>query len=249
MSIETLNERKLLAGDTEVILNSFGALVKEFNANGLNILYPDRAVGSKRRGRIPIIYHNAGPSPKAGPLSCLPQHGFARDWWWNCIDQDSNFLLRYIHPNPKEGNLYASFNSLVELKLSLAPHRIKEILTISNEGVGILPIAPGFHPYLVVDEYERPSIKTNIPNFDPNHDYSTATIFSYQDEVRLTVPSKGEIYLRASENLKKLVIWEGLGYFCIEPWMDGPGAITDNPCKLYQYQIESFWLEMEYQPL
>lgn len=76
----------------EVLLH--GATVVSWKSAGTeNLFLSDKAVldGKKPvRGGIPLVFPVFGPPPSSGPLSTLPQHGFARSSRWEFLNQSSS---------------------------------------------------------------------------------------------------------------------------------------------------------------
>ncbi|PGH12469.1 hypothetical protein AJ79_04213 [Helicocarpus griseus UAMH5409] len=78
-----------------VIVNLFGATVISWKlANGEEQLFlSDKAAldGSKPiRGGIPLVFPVFGPPPKDHPTSTLPQHGFARNSYWEFLGKSTS---------------------------------------------------------------------------------------------------------------------------------------------------------------
>ncbi|PGH28028.1 hypothetical protein AJ80_00283 [Polytolypa hystricis UAMH7299] len=94
----TVEDKKViasLASGESVTVNLFGATVVSWKlANGAEQLFlSEKAVldGSKPiRGGIPLVFPVFGPPPKDHATSSLPQHGFARNSYWELLGKSTS---------------------------------------------------------------------------------------------------------------------------------------------------------------
>ncbi len=85
---------RLPSGDSCVV-NLYGATVTSWKtSHGTEKLFLSKAAaldGSKPiRGGIPLVFPVFGPAPKDHSTSALPQHGFARNSYWEFLGKSSS---------------------------------------------------------------------------------------------------------------------------------------------------------------
>ncbi|KLJ08542.1 hypothetical protein EMPG_16017 [Blastomyces silverae] len=95
ISVEEDKVQASLASGESVTVNLFGATVVSWKlANGEEQLFlSQKAVldGSKPiRGGIPLVFPVFGPPPKDHATSALPQHGFARNTYWEFLGKSTS---------------------------------------------------------------------------------------------------------------------------------------------------------------
>ncbi|MFZ2188219.1 MAG: hypothetical protein WAV73_01480 [Candidatus Moraniibacteriota bacterium] len=133
-------------GDAYADLSSFGGILSNFVWEGSEIIYPERKVGEKQRGGIPICFPFFGAPPKK--FSEYNRHGWLRNQELNPIEFSKTragfggrneptksypWLLKY--------EVWASICGINGLTLKL---RVKRVADGHAAGA---PINPAFHPF------------------------------------------------------------------------------------------------------
>ncbi|EEH02546.1 conserved hypothetical protein [Histoplasma capsulatum G186AR] len=95
ISVEEDKVQASLASGDSVIVNLLGATVVSWKlANGDEQLFLSKKAvldGSKPiRGGIPLVFPVFGPPPKDHATSALPQHGFARNSYWEFLGKSTS---------------------------------------------------------------------------------------------------------------------------------------------------------------
>lgn len=201
-------------GDTKATINELGAWVETLSLKGQDILFPKTILTSpsgedKTRGGMHVCLPNFGPAGESG----LPQHGFGRQSVWKVVkSEDSRVeLVLKSHSSGYEGLSARLVYQLDESALSAK-------LELDNQGVGILRLAPAFHPYFAVGD-NTPSVKINDRVYRLDSLAGTEFIEAKTMSIQL-----GDKSIRLSqENLPVWAIWTDLlgPYVCIEPTFGG----------------------------
>lgn len=204
----------LKCGDTQATINELGAWVETLSFRGQDILFPKTTLTNpsgedKTRGGMHVCLPNFGQGGDSG----LPQHGFGRQSLWQVVGRDDSRaeLVLKSHSSGYAGLSARLVYKLDELALSTT-------LELDNQGVGILRLAPAFHPYFAVGD-NTPSVKINDRVYRLDSLAGTEFIEAKTMSIQL-----GDKSIRLSqENLPVWAIWtDQLGlYVCIEPTFGG----------------------------
>lgn len=225
----------LSGGGTDLWIFEDGATIGELTHQRKRIFFPDQMVliggKEKRRGGMPILFPQAGPSPDGFNL---PQHGFARDVHWDKRGDE-------LDPD-RIGLILKSSEDTMEV----FPHKFTAWLTVNctkdgiaydfavrNDGDKEMPIAPGLHPYFEIPRGKIEEVKTNIPGFDPtNYKLGESLVFPAQKDIELTIPEVGKISILSKGELAreqaKILVWsDDQRYLCVEPWTSDVRTLGD----------------------
>ncbi|MFA5961285.1 MAG: hypothetical protein WC848_01210 [Parcubacteria group bacterium] len=221
---------------TYAVISSTGATVKEFVYHGKNLIYPERMVGEKSRGGIPICFPFFGKPIEA--LSSFPRHGWLRhqvlQLYWdvpnqvvfvgkNEVTKEFPWKLKYlvtISINPLAGSL--------TLKLAIERLRDGEYFRA--------PINPGFHPYFCSDFSKPP--RHSIAKCLARVGSHVLTDFKKESEIIVVdspiLVKSGERTLSMElsgdfNSASQLTLWSDNAdeYFCVEPILTHPNAFAD----------------------
>ena len=161
-----LNAR-LPSGDS-VTVYLYGATVTSWKtANGNEQLFLSTAAildGSKPiRGGIPIVFPVFGPPPKNHATSHLPQHGFARNNYWEFLGKSSSESLGRKADDSVKLDFGLSSSMLAEgscknwpyqfglvYSVTLSKGKLECQLHVQNKGDKAFEFQSLFHTYLVV---------------------------------------------------------------------------------------------------
>ncbi len=256
----TEREIELSCYDTCALISTKGAMVKEFSIGGKDIFYPDRVLdingAKKRRGGMPLLFPFAGPPPKEGPLSNLPQHGFARDLNWivQAIDRKDPCSVSLVLQSDEETERFYPEKFKLEAGISIGDGSLTYLLTLTNQSRKSMTVAPGFHPYFAVPGGDRGNITTNIPTLNAgSFNWAEGEIFdrshpSRPKRIKLNIPGQLALWVDSSSQFKKYMVWsDSEDYACFEPWVGGVDAVSDPEVgKLIEYSM-NFWVHIERQ--
>jgi galactose mutarotase-like enzyme len=221
---------------TYAVISSIGATVKEFVYRGKNLIYPERMVGEKSRGGIPICFPFFGKPIKA--LSSFPRHGWLRhqelESYWGAPNQvvfegenevtgEFPWRLKYLITIS-----IAPLTGLLELKL--VTERLLDGQYFSA------PINPGFHPYFCSD-FSKP----------PRHTIArclarvgSSVLTNFEKESRIIIVDNPILIKSGGQTLNmelsgdfnsasQLTLWSDNAdeYFCVEPILTHPSVFAE----------------------
>lgn len=256
---ELTAETTLTQGATTVrVAAGRGALVTSLSVAGRELLYLDRATlddpTTNVRGGIPILFPNAGPLPDqrfADRGTTLLQHGFARRFPWEIVEQRPDRLVAQLpdHPAiqarfPYPFVLTATFTALAR--------GLRCALTVTNVGAEPLPIAPGWHPYLAVPHAAKTGIVSTFlgPTWSRIHDASEFVFaVPFTGPCDLTLPPDGQrVTISASPEIALLQQWSlpGQDFVCFEPFL-GPNGTLNDPARRLNIPpgaTRTLWMEL-----
>lgn len=228
--------------DTYALISSRGGTVTSFVCNDIDVIYPQKVIGTKLRGEIPICAPQfSRPSKRFAEE--IPQHGLLRNKELEVVaESDCSVTLTGI---TKEGKSYpwhlkyqvsVSIKSDYVLELKLQVTRLKDGIS------GDAPVNPAFHPYF--NNLGRRAV--TIGNEE---------ITDFSNEAK-RVNLKGQKYLLIDLGKKKVqmmlggdfaedscvALWsDNEAYFCVEPILQHPDNF-DTPTGKYLKQGESLTL-------
>lgn len=221
-------EKKIGSDGTYFIASSLGGMVREFVWQGIPIIYPERKVGEKSRGGIPICFPFFGKSPAA--FSGIPQHGWLRHQELSCREESENHV---IFRGSNEPSKQYPWLLEYEVRVSIDPEKGLDlalgVTRFPNGPLGPAPINIGFHPYFsnlgqsiavvsqkdLAEEFHKESRK--VPLND--------VIFINNGKWIIRMKTGGDF------NEKSCVtLWsdDAEKYFCVEPVQTYPDRF-DNP--------------------
>lgn len=244
---------------SKVVISLYGGQVLSWDVTNENekieqILYKG---SSYKRSGIPILFPFANPLKNDVLLVSgkkISQHGFARNCQWELLNKsDSQASLQLSSQNlPQEyKEVYPfEFNLILEVEINHVNTLIYN-LVLENTGNTNLPIAPGIHPYFVVDHKlkntlkiaEIPEFKSAETNWEVQND---GTFFNFKNHATIQFPDK---YLTITETTRpsqfeNLVVWSqtnsdtDFNFVCFEPFTRQTNAINDNPILVHP---EKMW--------
>lgn len=217
-----VQEHKLAVGDTELVIDTKGAWATSLRDGDGDVLFPrttleDGSGETKLRGGCHVCVPQFGP---ARDELGLAQHGFGRDSLWTLQDSTASTLVFNLSPTHED------YHDLqIVLTYTLGERSLAMELSLHNDGMSELRVAPAFHPYFATNRTATICL-----------DDETLAVEDYQD----TKFSKGsrkalEINKRtmtlSSDELNTWAIWsDRLGeYFCVEPTLGGNRFLIETP--------------------
>ena len=168
-------DARLPSGDA-VKINLYGATVTSWKtANGTEQLFLSTAAaldGSKPiRGGIPLVFPCFGPPPKDHATSQLPQHGLARNSYWNFMGKSSSESLGKKSDDSVKLDFTLTNDSVADAmkgkwapkfallySVTLGKGRLECTLTVTNEDNAAFEFQTLFHTYLAVQVSNQPII-------------------------------------------------------------------------------------------
>ena len=220
------------------VVSSVGATVKRFVRDGKELIFPERMVGDKFRGGIPICFPFFGKPIEA--FSSFPRHGWLRH----------QELELYLYRDTSDQVVFVGENEVTEE----FPWKLKYAVTISIDPMaGFLmlelvverlldgeyfraPINPGFHPYFCSDFSKPP--KYSIAKCLARVGSRVLTDFKKESEI-ITVDNpilvkSGERTLNMElggdfNSASQLTLWSDNAdeYFCVEPILMHPNVFAE----------------------
>lgn len=208
--------------------------VKNTSGEWVDILY----VGTElKRTGIPILFPYYGPSE-----SGMGQHGFGRNLKWKVVsssettatleltDQDLSSETKKLYP----------YQFKTQIILKLYESSFEYTLTVENNGVTPLPIAPGLHPYWAIDHAKKPEVTLeNYPEVDLakiDWDITPPDIeYLFKNPVTINFPNKNITIEDLSDKITKLVVWSqplnapDHDFICFEPVTLARGSYDVKP--------------------
>lgn len=186
------------------------------------MLFPKRkltaADGSrKNRGGSHVCLPNFGP----GGLSDQPQHGFGREMVWQVQRQTQSEVTLEL---PKGDEEYKNLSAM--LTYALDGSSVTMTLKVINNGTDELRIAPGFHPYVSLQDGEG-QVKVNEQTYDVQ-DLAETEFFAGESA---TLHLERRTVTIQSTELTTWALWsDQLGnYVCCEPTLGGNMFLEDEP--------------------
>lgn len=205
---------ELWSGSTKALVDAKGAWLTNLADENGAILYPRRTLQevdgtTKVRGGLHVCVPNFGPGGESG----LAQHGFGRTSTWEVIERDMpcvRLMLRGGAPG------YEGLVSIVSYTLGEASLMVT--LELKNEGSTPLRVAPGFHPYFLLQDGER-SVRLDD---DVVHLSEIAGTEFVDRAVGVLATQQRRVQI-ASSDLTRWAVWsDQLGpYVCVEPTLAG----------------------------
>lgn len=238
----------LVDGDSSVVVAPRrGGMVTSFNVAGREVFFMDDASFADEtknvRGGVPILFPSPGRLTDdvwaGGPLK---QHGFARNHGFDVLDRGPEWLsLRLRGSDVNEASYAYPFELVV--KYTVAGRTLRIDAEIKNHGDAAMPAGFGLHPYFLVDQASKSSVR--IPTratrvFDNRAKIERAFTGLDLDgeEVDLHFLDHGAseasllspdlvVALRASPEFSHWVVWTqgGKSFVCLEPWTCPPDML------------------------
>lgn len=217
---------ELWSGTTKALVDAQGGWLTNLADESGAILYPRRTLqevdGTTRvRGGLHVCVPNFGPGGESG----LERHGFARNATWEVIERDMpcvRLMLRGGAPG------YEGLVSM--LRYTLGEASLMVTLELKNEGDTPLRVAPGFHPYFILQDGER-AVKLDG---DVIHLGEVAGTEFVDKTVGVLATQQRKVHIATSE-LTRWAIWtDQLGpYICVEPTFAGNAFVLgESPVQL-----------------
>lgn len=206
---------ELWNGTTKALIDPIGAWLTNLSDDNGAVLYPKRTLVNesgerKQRGGCHVCLPNFGP----GGASGQPQHGFGREMIWNIVEAQSAFATLELVGGA------AGYEQLVSrLSYTLNPRSLEVLLHLNNTGEAPLRVAPGFHPYFVLNDDEE-EVTLNSQSYLTD-DLAGTELFPDVREMRLSL--RRHAITISSDNLSTWAFWTDklAEYVCVEPTFGG----------------------------
>lgn len=216
-------EVELFDGRVKAIIDPRGAWVTNLSDEYGDVLFPKRTLesddGSKKiRGGCHVCLPNFGP----GGGTNLSQHGFGRMALWEITKTTATSVtLRLTRGRDEYESLYS------ELVYTIDGNTLLMTLSVANNGITPLRVAPGFHPYFMAARNEDP-IEIDgvaVSLFEINEAQFVT------DNKNHAVDANKTHYSLIADNLPTWATWtDGLGsYVCVEPTVGGFTFLNARP--------------------
>lgn len=212
-----------------VSINNFGAYVETFSKLDDPIFFPKvlTKIGENLKPRGGM--HPCLPNFGQDQISALPQHGFARDEYWDVLTSGENYVdLKLVGMDTYE-DVYFYIN------YSLEANKLITSLKVYNRSDRDVYLGPGFHPYFYCKDLDL-----EIEGFPVDRDKIEDTLFLEASEVKFT--ANGKTYAIRGENIGVFAIWTDFNgdYVCIEPTYKGKVFTGDGNDRYKLLRDEEF---------
>lgn len=220
-----------------VLIDSYGAWLRELSFAGKNLLYPARQTGTKTDGQPVIRGGSHVCVPNFGPdaSGALPQHGYGRLVSWEVVLKTPDTVVLRA---PLGSGAYSMLES--ELHYELHDDSLVCTLHCRNNGTEALAVSPGFHPYFA-------SAKGVTEIGIGQYKFDARSL----GEAMICESNEGDIaignnrFRLQQENLSAWVVWSDApdAYVCVEPtsagfaFRDGRGVIMLAPGESKQWSM------------
>ena len=215
-------EQTLGVGDTKLTVDVDGGWLTALRDKTGDILFPRtplvNSLGeTKVRGGCHVCVPQFGPAREELGLT---QHGFGRDSLWTLQDSSKSSLVFNL------SSTHGDYQNLqVILTYTLAEKSLKMELSLFNDGISDVRIAPAFHPYFETNRAATVGL-----------DDATVAVDDYQDTkfldgLRKTLEVNGRTLTLSSDELNVWAIWSDRldEYFCVEPTLGGYRFLAESP--------------------
>lgn len=236
------------SGDFFASVSSKGGSVADFAWKGIPIIYPERAVGEKSRGGIPICFPFFGKSVKN--FSELPRHGWLRNEELELLEESEahvvfggkNKPLKH-YPWVFEYRVSVFVDSKNGLQLIFGARRL------SDGQFFPAPINPAFHPYF--NNFGSQIVvtgKESISKFgkEAKKIKPASSVFLYSGRWITEMKLGGDF-----NESSCLVLWSDSPdeYFCVEPVLACP-ELLEKPIEMRALDIgEQVEIECIFRPI
>jgi len=206
--------------DKEAFVSSIGGTITGFVCDGIDIIYPQKMIGTKLRGGIPICFPFFG-SPKARFAKEIPQHGWLRNEELKLIGK-SPFTL--IFQGKSQNRKVYPWHLVYQVVTSLTADALQLKLKVQRLEDGIIedaPVNPAFHPYF--NNLGRRAVRIGSKEIS---DFGEAKIIPIENKVLFVDLGKKTIEILLGNDFGEnthVALWSDSNeYFCIEPILNYP---------------------------
>lgn len=227
---KTIGNKKTFA-----VVSSLGGIVTKFVWNGSPIIYPERAVGEKSRGGIPVCFPFFGKSEE---FYEIPKHGWLRNEELTLVHEAEMCVVFYgrrkadrWYPWSLEYEISVSIDPALGLTIRLFSKRLHDGNHLTA------PINPGFHPYFLSDSSENHFVKCMAR-------VGSKVVTDFCKESNKIIVAD-PILVKSGEKTVKIILGEAFSsdscltlwsddpdkYFCVEPVLTHPSKFFGHSDK------------------
>lgn len=199
------------------VINPDGAWLETLGDEDGAVLFPKSEFvtptgETKVRGGMHVCLPNFGPGGDSG----LAQHGFGRTSEWGVIAQSGNSVTLRLQHSPQHPALYTGLEAT--LQYTLGTQQLMTVLRVKNVEKKIIRIAPGFHPYVHLDESDTAVLVNN-----KLYELSELAGTEFITAESITLKTAERSFSFAQENLSTWAVWTDClaNYVCVEPTFGG----------------------------
>jgi len=154
-STSPLKKIRLLSGNSEAEIFTFGACVTSFVVDGYDYLMcrPDcKFDGSKPiSGGLPFCWPQFGPG-------AIQQHGFARNLEWEVSEQSAERVVLKLLSSEKTKTMWDKDFDLT-YTVSLSPGKLSTVFTVRNTGLEAFEFTGALHSYYRTSSVDKIAVK------------------------------------------------------------------------------------------
>lgn len=235
-----------------VICPERGGILIELVLGGEQLLYLNEETFADKskniRGGNPILFPISGALTNNeyiidGETYILEQHGFARNMAWEVEATDSNSVTLSLQDTEETFSVYP-FEFLLTFTYILEDGTLQIHQQYENHAERTMPFYAGFHPYFLGNhrqlsyeiasqqyldyaDFNTKKLETDINQLEIN----PAKVFLNLSEQKVAFGSgEKKVVLSFSREFPVVVLWSETPdqYVCVEPWMAGPDAFTNE---------------------
>ncbi|GER85114.1 hypothetical protein KTAU_37500 [Thermogemmatispora aurantia] len=239
-------ERELVLRDQGTLVGVIPeiCLVSHFQVGNWEVLYRPLTTGNVRRWGLPLMIPNFsrlrnGLFVEKG--TTLPIHGFGRLLPWTLLAADEHQAQLQLQSSEVTRACYP-YEFTFTVTVAVTPGRLTYTLEMANRSAEMMPIAPGFHPYLAVAQADKPRLQVQgLPGFeaaaiDWEHQ-PPDTPYPFAGEVTITFPQQGTLTITELPQdgryaLHNMQVWTELptrpdhAFVCFEPTVGSEDALN-----------------------
>ena len=235
-----------------------GALVTAVRVDNTDLLYLDRATledpTKNVRGGIPLLF------PFAGKLveetftlanTKMKQHGFARNRAWAVTERDAASVQMTLTADA-DTRAQWPYDFTAHHTVMVVPDGVQLALTLIA-GTDALPVSPGWHPYFALAQAaDKAQVRGELvpdaaERFGDDREFDFGVSAPIDGRARFVLPSRGELTIEASPEMRHLQFWSqpGKPFICIEPFYGPAGTInTDARAWVPAHSARTFWMRL-----
>jgi len=269
MKFPTERELVISSGNTAIGVIPELSLVTQFQVDSWEVLYRPAETGNVKRWGLPLMIPNFsrlknGIFKEKG--TTLPIHGFGRNLPWTLVTHNEASIVIQLLSSDATRHDYP-YEFTFTATITVGDGELSYVLQMENRGDETMPIAPGFHPYFIVAQAEKPNIIVDtlpgfaVQNFQwdmkpPDNPYT------FLHHVTIQIPQHGALTIEELPNesgykLKNMQVWSepaekpDHNFVCFEPIVTPEDGLNrpEDRLNIAPHTTQSITLRLIAKPL